>query len=201
MEARFDPTVGCAVLGIFWAGWHLPLFFAPGWTSSPFWIYVLIVISLSLIIGFVTNVARFAVVPAIVTHAMFNTVSRFLNGLFKEVQPSAAIPFELVLALGASVLVLCCCFLRGDDLGIRTLSIRVKKHQKFPSCPEWVFVPNSYDRSQSVRCPSPVPGRLSQLTRRILCAIRVRSLLIAGPRRFSKPSSRTPRSPRGCPTR
>ena len=149
----------------------------------------------------VTNVARFAVVPAIVTHAMFNTVSRFLNGLFKEVQPSAAIPFELVLALGASVLVLCCCFLRGDDLGIRTLSIRVKKHQKFPSCPEWVFVPNSYDRSQSVRCPSLVPGRLSQLTRRILCAIRVRSLLIAGPRRFSKPSSRTPRSPRGCPTR
>lgn len=100
LEARFGATAGCFVLGLLWAGWHLPLFLMPKWTTSPFWIYLLIVIGFSFIIGFTANVARFAVVPAIVTHSIFNTVSRFLNGLFKDVQPSARIPFELVLALG-----------------------------------------------------------------------------------------------------
>jgi hypothetical protein len=32
-------------------------------------------------------------------HAAFNTVSKFLAGLFTAVQPSMSIPFELVLAL------------------------------------------------------------------------------------------------------
>jgi uncharacterized protein len=99
LEARFGPAFGCAILGALWAGWHIPLFFMPGWTSSPFWIYLLIVTSFSFLIGFAANLARFAVLPAILTHAAFNTVSRFLNGMFQQVQPSSTLPFELVMAL------------------------------------------------------------------------------------------------------
>ena len=38
-------------------------------------------------------------IAAVANHAAFNTVSRFLAGLFAETQPRASIPFELVLGL------------------------------------------------------------------------------------------------------
>jgi hypothetical protein len=46
-----------------------------------------------------TNLARFGIITPIAMHAAFNTVSRFLGGLFAGTEPSAPIPFELVMAL------------------------------------------------------------------------------------------------------
>ena len=54
---------------------------------------------MSLILTWGANVARFGVVTPIAMHAAFNTVSRFVSGLFTQTQPHAPIPFELVLAL------------------------------------------------------------------------------------------------------
>lgn len=99
LEARFGPVLACVVLGVLWACWHLPLFLIPGWTTSAFWVYLLIVVGLSFIMACGANVAGFAVIPAILMHAAFNTVGRFLAGLFKNVQPAVSIPFELVLAM------------------------------------------------------------------------------------------------------
>ena len=99
VEAHVGPLWASVLLALLWAGWHLPLFLIPGWTSSPKWIYVLILIGLCVIMAFGANMARFNVIPAIVMHAAFNTVSKFLAGLFTAVQPSTSIPFELVLAL------------------------------------------------------------------------------------------------------
>jgi len=45
------------------------------------------------------NVARFSVVTAVATHAAFNTVSRFLAGLFGDVEPQVQIPFVTLMAL------------------------------------------------------------------------------------------------------
>ena len=98
LEARFGPVCGSLLLALLWAGWHLPLFLIPGWTTSPLWIFVLILVGLSVIMSHVSNLARFNVISAIATHAAFNTVSRFLAGLFSDTQPSVHIPFELVLA-------------------------------------------------------------------------------------------------------
>ena len=89
---------------------------------------MLIVISFSFIVGFTANVARFAVAPAIVTHAMFNTVSRFLNGLFKDVQPSATIPFELVLAFGGFCVGLMLILLTRRRLGMRHVERKGFEH-------------------------------------------------------------------------
>jgi tryptophan-rich sensory protein len=77
----------------------LPLFLYPGWTTSPFWIYLLFLMGQSVILTYGTNLARFGIVTPIAMHATFNTVSRFLGGLFAETEPSAALPFELVMAL------------------------------------------------------------------------------------------------------
>jgi hypothetical protein len=87
------------LLGILWAGWHLPLFLIPNWTTAPVWVFALIEIGLALIMSYGANLARFAVVPCIAMHAAFNTVSRFLAGLFADTQPNVKIPFEFVLAL------------------------------------------------------------------------------------------------------
>jgi hypothetical protein len=77
----------------------LPLFLYPGWTSSPLWIYVLFLTGQSVILTYGANLARFGIITPIAMHAAFNTVSRFLGGLFAEIQPSAPIPFVLVMAL------------------------------------------------------------------------------------------------------
>jgi hypothetical protein len=71
----------------------------PGWTSSPLWIYVLLLVGQSVILTYGANLARFGIVTPIAMHATLNTVSRFLGGLFVETQPSAHVPFELVMAL------------------------------------------------------------------------------------------------------
>jgi len=99
LEAALGPVRGSLLLALLWVGWHLPLFLYPGWTSTSLWTYALILIGQSIILSYAVNLSGFSVIPAIAMHAAFNTVSRFLNGLFANTEPSARIPFELVLAL------------------------------------------------------------------------------------------------------
>jgi hypothetical protein len=77
-------------------GWHLPLFLVEGWESLPLWSYSLVLIGVSVMMTWAVNIARFSVLTAIVMHAAFNTVSRFLNGLFAGAEPRANLPFEIV---------------------------------------------------------------------------------------------------------
>jgi membrane protease YdiL (CAAX protease family) len=99
LEIALGPVRSSLVLGLLWTGWHLPLFFYPGWSSSPLWIYVLFLTGQSLILTYATNLARFGVVTPIAMHATFNTVSKFLSGLFVETQPISRIPFVLLMAV------------------------------------------------------------------------------------------------------
>ena len=99
LEARLGPIRASALLDLVWFAWHLPLFLIPGWTTSPVWIFVLILVGLSVIMTYAVNLARFSVITAIAMHGAFNTVSRFLAGLFNHTQPRVHIPFESVLAL------------------------------------------------------------------------------------------------------
>jgi hypothetical protein len=99
LESAFGPVRGTLLLGLLWTGWHLPLFFYPSWTSEPLWIYVVLVMGQSFILTYAANLAGFGVVTPIAMHATFNTVSRFLNGLFASTQPQAWIPFGWVMAL------------------------------------------------------------------------------------------------------
>jgi hypothetical protein len=51
------------------------------------------------ILTYGANLAGFGIITPTAMHAIFNTVSRFLSGLFSDVSPSARVPFELVMAL------------------------------------------------------------------------------------------------------
>jgi membrane protease YdiL (CAAX protease family) len=99
LETALGPVRGSLVLGLLWTGWHLPLFLYPGWTSSPLWVYVLFLTGQSVILTYGANLARFGIITPIAMHATFNTVSRFLQGLFADTEPSARVPFDLVMAL------------------------------------------------------------------------------------------------------
>jgi membrane protease YdiL (CAAX protease family) len=99
LESTFGPVRGSLLLGLLWTGWHLPLFFYSGWTTTPLWIYVVFLTGQSVILTYGANLAGYGVVVPIAMHATFNTVSRFLNGLFARTQPQAPVPFELVMAL------------------------------------------------------------------------------------------------------
>jgi membrane protease YdiL (CAAX protease family) len=100
LEAALGPVRGSVLLALLQAGWHLPMFFYPGWITAPPWTYVLILIGVTTIRTYATNpCARFAVVTQIVMHAVFNTASRYSNGMFADTKPHEAIPFELVPAL------------------------------------------------------------------------------------------------------
>jgi uncharacterized protein len=99
LERALGPVRASLLLALFWTGWHLPLFWYPGWTSSPLWVYVLFLAGQSLILTYGTNVAGFGIITPIAMHATFNTAPRFLSGLFTDTQPSADVPFVLVMAL------------------------------------------------------------------------------------------------------
>ena len=99
LEASCGPVGGSLLLAVLWAGWHLPLFFYPGWTSSTFWSFLLILGGMSILFTFVANLSFFSIIPAIAMHVTFNTVSRFLNGLLTNAQPTARLPFEIVMGL------------------------------------------------------------------------------------------------------
>jgi membrane protease YdiL (CAAX protease family) len=96
LEARFGPVRAALLLGVLWIGWHLPLFLIAGWESLPLWSYSLVLLGVSVIMTWGFNLARFSVVTAIVMHAAFNTVTRYLNGLFADTAPRVSLPFEWI---------------------------------------------------------------------------------------------------------
>jgi membrane protease YdiL (CAAX protease family) len=57
---------------LIWSSWHLPLFLIQGWTTSPFWIYAIIVTALSVIITLAYNLSGGSVITAILVHDTFN---------------------------------------------------------------------------------------------------------------------------------
>jgi hypothetical protein len=77
------------MLGLAWSAWHVPFFWYPGWTSIPIWNYVLIVTAFAVMLTWATNLARFAVIPAILMHAAHNTSGRYFGGLFAHADPGS----------------------------------------------------------------------------------------------------------------
>jgi uncharacterized protein len=99
LQMRYGPLLGVLLIGVLWALWHLPLFVRPGFYSTPFGTYLLMLVGLRLLIATCANWSGFSIAVAILMHAAFNTSSRWLGGLFAEAQPLTWLPFELVMAL------------------------------------------------------------------------------------------------------
>ena len=82
LQARFGPTPAALVLGVLWAGWHLPLFLIQGWLGPlPFWGFVLLIVALSVLMTWAVNLSRGGIVTAILMHATFNASFPIFIGL------------------------------------------------------------------------------------------------------------------------
>lgn len=89
MQARFGPWRAALLLGVLWTCWHLPFFWNPRWPHPSFSVYLPWLVSASVLMSLATNWARFAVLPAILMHAVHNTVGDYLRVLMAGV-PMAA---------------------------------------------------------------------------------------------------------------
>jgi uncharacterized protein len=114
LQMRYGPLLGVLLIGVLWAVWHLPLFVRPGFYSTPFGAYLLMLVGLRLLIATCANWSGFGIAVAILMHAAFNTSSRWLAGLFTDAQPTSRLPFELVMALtGLAVAAIVVAWTRG----------------------------------------------------------------------------------------
>ncbi|MGH9641683.1 MAG: CPBP family intramembrane glutamic endopeptidase [Terriglobales bacterium] len=85
LQARFGPVVGSVLLGTLWAGWHLPLFFIHGWVNVPVWAFALILVTVSVLFTWGTNLSCFSILVPMLMHAAFNVSSRLLGALCQGV--------------------------------------------------------------------------------------------------------------------
>ena len=87
LQEHFHPLIASVLLGSFWAAWHVPFFWYPGWSECPIPTYFLILTGFSIMLTFATNVANFGVIAAVVMHAIHNTSGKYFHGLFADAQP------------------------------------------------------------------------------------------------------------------
>jgi uncharacterized protein len=111
LQTSRSPFLGSVILACLWAGWHLPLFLLPNWTSAPFWVFLLILLAETILMTYGVNLSGQSVIVAVLMHASFNTCSKLFNGLIASASirpdPSPALIFTLSPLLVALLIVAC----------------------------------------------------------------------------------------------
>ncbi|MGN6089430.1 MAG: CPBP family intramembrane glutamic endopeptidase [Actinomycetales bacterium] len=76
LQQRLSPLAASLVLGVIWAGWHVPLLLAPGERDSglPLLPFAVLVVAASVLITALVNAARGSVLVAAVFHSSFDAV-------------------------------------------------------------------------------------------------------------------------------
>jgi uncharacterized protein len=87
------------ILGVLWFGWHLPLFLIPIWSTSPIYVFALIIIGLTFILTFLYNLSKGNIAVTIVTHGIFNATPFILNDFLSHSATEDFISYELLLSL------------------------------------------------------------------------------------------------------
>lgn len=86
LQRRMPPWRAALVLGVVWAGWHLPLLVTPGSGDRglPVAPFLLLVVGTSVLISGVVNAARGSVVVAALFHASFDASYSYLGVVGSE---------------------------------------------------------------------------------------------------------------------
>lgn len=117
---KYNPFLASLILGVLWFCWHLPLFLIPTWTSSPMYIYAMLVVSLSFVMTFIYNISKGNIVVAIIMHGIFNSSPFILNDFLANSATKELISFELLLALSFVFLAVLLLLFTQGRLGYET---------------------------------------------------------------------------------
>lgn len=98
LQLRYGPVLGSVVLGMLWAGWHFPLFLIH-FVNIPTWAFAIVLIDLSILLTWATNLSSFNILVPMLMHAAFNTSSRLLAAMCAGVPTRAR---ELIFYLCAA---------------------------------------------------------------------------------------------------
>lgn len=89
-QAKSGPLLGTLLLGLLWAGWHLPnLFFQPGGLST-FGLWFAATMVNAFVLAWVYNATKGSVLLVMLLHAAQNTTSRLVANLLGATDP---VPF------------------------------------------------------------------------------------------------------------
>ncbi|MGB9640049.1 MAG: CPBP family intramembrane glutamic endopeptidase [Anaerolineales bacterium] len=86
LQSRWNPFLSSLLLGIVWSLWYLPLYFIPGtyqshliFGSTLFWIFILHLISQSILMTAIMNAARGFILPTILFNYTTNLTAEVLQ--------------------------------------------------------------------------------------------------------------------------
>ena len=87
LRASLAPLPAGVVLGLLWAGWHIPLFFLSGTRQTyPFLGFLVMVVSISVVMTWVWDHTQGSVLIAAVFHAAMNTAWAVLNVVWGDLR-------------------------------------------------------------------------------------------------------------------
>ncbi len=77
LQAGYSALISSVVLGVIWLLWHLPLFFNPatGYSITPFWVFLVFLLPVSILITWVFNSTGGSVLIVMILHAALNASS------------------------------------------------------------------------------------------------------------------------------
>ena len=80
LQAGYSALVSSVILGVIWTLWHLPLFFNPatGYSITPFWVFLVFMLPVSILITWVLNSTAGSVPIIMILHAMLNASTSLL---------------------------------------------------------------------------------------------------------------------------
>jgi membrane protease YdiL (CAAX protease family) len=79
LQESYSPLTAGLIVGVVWAGWHLPLVFIPGTIQHtlPLALYLLQLVELSIILTWLTNRVDGSILPAMLLHAGGNALLNY----------------------------------------------------------------------------------------------------------------------------
>jgi membrane protease YdiL (CAAX protease family) len=79
LQETYSPLTAGLLVGVVWAGWHLPLVFIPGTIqyTLPLGLYLLQLVELSILLTWLTNRSDGSVLPAMLLHAGGNALLNY----------------------------------------------------------------------------------------------------------------------------
>lgn len=119
LQETYRPLTAGLIVGLIWAGWHLPLVFIPGTIQHtlPLGLYMLQLVELSILLTWLTNRVDGSVLPAILLHAGANALLNYypIGGVAGATTPLGLGLLVAALTVAVTALVITAGKLLGAD--------------------------------------------------------------------------------------